>query len=87
MGIHSIILAWKIPGTEEPGGPQSISSQSVRHDLVTKQQQQPHIVTIFLCVVRTLKIYSFSKFHVCNIVLLTIITMMCIRFQELSFYK
>ena len=40
--------SWKIPGTEEPGGPQSVSSQSVSHDLVTKQQQQqPRIVTIF----------------------------------------
>ena len=26
------ILAWRIPGTEEPGGLQSIGSQRVRHD-------------------------------------------------------
>ena len=26
-GIISIILAWKIPWTEEPGGPQSMGSQ------------------------------------------------------------
>ena len=32
MAIHSSILAWEIPGTEEPGGLQSIRSQSVRHD-------------------------------------------------------
>ena len=25
---HSSILSWKIPGTEEPGGPQSMGSQS-----------------------------------------------------------
>ena len=29
---HSSILAWKIPWTEEPGGLQSIGSQSVGHD-------------------------------------------------------
>ena len=29
---HSIILAWRIPWTEEPGGPQSMRSQKVRHD-------------------------------------------------------
>ena len=29
MAIHSSILAWKIPWTEEPGGPQSIGSQSL----------------------------------------------------------
>ena len=27
-GTHSSILAWKIPRTEEPGGPQSMGSQS-----------------------------------------------------------
>ena len=29
---NSIILAWKIPETEEPGGLQSMGSQRVRHD-------------------------------------------------------
>jgi len=32
MAIHSSILAWRIPWTEEPGGLQSIGSQRVRHD-------------------------------------------------------
>ena len=32
MAAHSIILAWKIPWTEEPGGLQSTGSQRVRHD-------------------------------------------------------
>ena len=32
MEIHSSILDWRIPGTEEPGGLQSIESQRVRHD-------------------------------------------------------
>ena len=36
---HSSILAWKIPRTEEPGSLQSMGSQRVRHDSVTKQQQ------------------------------------------------
>ena len=29
---HSSILAWRIPWTEEPGGPQSMESQRVIHD-------------------------------------------------------
>ena len=29
MAIHSSILAWRIPWTEEPGGPQSMGSQSM----------------------------------------------------------
>ena len=32
MAPHSSILAWKIPGTEEPGERQSLGSQRVRHD-------------------------------------------------------
>ena len=31
MAAHSSILAWRIPGTEEPGGPQSRGSQRVAH--------------------------------------------------------
>ena len=33
---QSIILAWEIPWTEEPGGLQSMGLQRVRHDLATK---------------------------------------------------
>ena len=36
MDTHSIILAWEIPWTEEPGGPQSTLSQRVGHDAVTE---------------------------------------------------
>ena len=32
MATHSSILAWRIPGTEEPGGLQSMRSQRVGHD-------------------------------------------------------
>jgi len=31
MAIHSSILAWRIPWTEEPGRLQSIGSQRVGH--------------------------------------------------------
>ena len=39
MAIHSTILAWEIPCTEEPGWLQSVGWQRVGHDLATKQQQ------------------------------------------------
>ena len=32
METHSSILAWRIPGTEVPGGLQGKGLQSVRHD-------------------------------------------------------
>ena len=38
MATHSSILAWEIPGTEEPGGLQSMGLQRVRHGLATEQQ-------------------------------------------------
>ena len=32
MATHSSILAWRIPGTEEPGGLLSMGLHRVRHD-------------------------------------------------------
>ena len=33
MSTHSSVLAWRIPGTQEPGGLQSMESQSDWSDL------------------------------------------------------
>ena len=32
MAVHSSILAWEIPWTEDPGGLQSMESQRVGHE-------------------------------------------------------
>ena len=32
MATHSSVLAWRIPGTGEPGGPLSVGSHRVGHD-------------------------------------------------------
>ena len=32
MATHSSVLAWRIPGTGEPGGLESVVSQRVGHD-------------------------------------------------------
>ena len=40
MAIHSSILVWRIPWTEEPGRLQSMGLQRVRHDWATEQPQQ-----------------------------------------------
>ena len=39
VATYSSTLAWKIPWTEEPGGPQFMGLQRIGHDLVMKQQQ------------------------------------------------
>ena len=36
----SSVLAWRIPGMEEPGGLPSLGSHRIRHDEATWQQQQ-----------------------------------------------
>ena len=33
MATHSSVLAWRIPGRGEPGGPMSMGSHTVGHDL------------------------------------------------------
>ena len=35
MAIHSSVLTWRIPGTKEPCGLQSMGSKRVRHDWAT----------------------------------------------------
>ena len=39
MATHSSILALEIPWAEEPGGLQSMGSQTVRYDSAAEQQQ------------------------------------------------
>ena len=46
MAIHSSVLAWRIPGTGEPGGLPSMGSHRVRHDLsdlAAAAAAEPHI--------------------------------------------
>ena len=38
MATHSNILAWRIPGTGEPGGLQSMRLPRVRYDLAIELQ-------------------------------------------------
>ena len=53
MAAHSSILAWRIPGTEEPGGLQSMGSQRVRHDcsdLASLQAQYCYYIVITIII-------------------------------------
>ena len=44
MATHSIILAWKIPWTEEPDGPQSMGHK----ELDTTEHTHMHISYIYV---------------------------------------
>ena len=48
MATQPNILAWEIPWTEEPGKIQSMMSQRVGHDLVTKHTHMKSIFVLFL---------------------------------------
>ena len=48
MAIHSSILAWRIPWTQEPGGLQSMGSQRVGHDSMTAHMEGVHEITFSL---------------------------------------
>ena len=54
MVIHSSILAWRIPWTEEPGRLQSTGSQRVRHDWATSLS-----LSIFHCIYVPQFLYPF----------------------------
>ena len=49
MATHSNILAWRIPGTEEPGELLSMGSHGVKHymtDTTYQQQQQQQVIIL-----------------------------------------
>ena len=56
MEIHSNILAWRIPWTEQPGGPQFMGLQRVGHDWSDLAHKQISVyvlrIRIFSCVTR-----------------------------------
>ena len=59
MAIHSSILTWRIPWTEEPGGLQSTGSQRVGHDWVTNTAHL-ELSLIYLGFRKLVKHLSFS---------------------------
>ena len=47
MATYSSVLAWKIPWTEEPAGPQSMGSHRAGHDL--SELAQAMLLTGLIC--------------------------------------
>ena len=47
MATHSSILAWRIPGTGEPGGLLSLESHRVEHDC---SELEAAAAALFLCI-------------------------------------
>ena len=45
MATYSIIIAWRIPWTEDPEGPQFIGLQRLRHDWINLAHMNEHTET------------------------------------------
>ena len=63
MATHSSILAWGIPGTEEPGGLPSMGSHRVRHDwrdLAAAAASTINSVCVCVCVCSVAELCLFS---------------------------
>ena len=56
MATHSSVLAWRIPGTEEPGGPQSMGSQ--------ESDMAEHIFMYISCIYLYLDILGYICLYV-----------------------
>ena len=80
MPTHSSILAWKIPWTEDPGGLQSMGSESQTHLSTHTHTHTPWLE--FFLVMRTFKIYSLGNFNINNMALLIIVMMLYITSQD-----
>ena len=66
MAPHSSTLAWKIPWTEDPGRPQFMGSQRVRHDWATSLSLSipvPFSSLIPKIAMFTLAIFCFTVFN------------------------
>ena len=72
----SSALAWEIPGTEEPGGLQSVVLQRVGHDWATKQQDfivSWNPVKPFFKNFSLMCSFSLEEFHLCFITIMLIV--------------
>ena len=59
MATHSIVLAWRIPGTGEPGGLLSMGHIELDTTEATQQQQQQQCLTV--CKMHSYLIASFMQ--------------------------
>ena len=60
MATHSNILAWKIPWTEEPGGPQSVGLQGVGHNCPTSLSRTDGEIYKCVCVSVSISVSQLS---------------------------
>ena len=64
MPTHSSVLAWRIPGTGEPGGLPSMGSHRVRHDCSDSAAAAAAAKLILLDSLSFISVLSFSSVRI-----------------------
>ena len=80
MATHSSILAWRIPGTGEPGGLPSMRSHRVGHywsDLLQQQQSHRKAMTILDSVLKSRDIMLPTKVHLVKAMVFPVVMFGC----------
>ena len=80
MATHSSVLAWRIPGTGEPGGLPSMGSQRVGHDcsdLAVAATTRVIIFFLFYVCVSTCVNYLFTSLAYFSVELLNFFSLNC----------
>ena len=75
MATHSSVLAWRIPGTGEPGGLPSMGSHRVRHDWIDLAAAAAVWCWHFVCLEASL---CYTKVNVLAIILLVDVVILII---------
>jgi len=102
IATHSSILAWRIPGTVEPGGLHSLGSDRVGHDwsdleaaAATDRYELISILVLAFWFVFAVLFYSYFRFFLCGLIIFLngiLVTLsllflfICCRFLICSYY-
>ena len=73
MAPHSSVLAWRIPGTGEPGGLQTMGSQGVIHDWVTNTWKEEQYVFLLLRLCKSLRCWERAAPWKCNCIFVVVV--------------
>ena len=83
MTTHSSVLAWRIPGTEEPGGLPSIGWHRVGHDW----SDLAVAVAAYTCMYTYMHMYTYYIQCVCKIIYNVIYECVCLCHNKANVYS
>ena len=84
MAPHSSILAWKIPWTEEPGGPQSMGSKE--SDKTVQSSMHTHNYVYLVKHLIVLLVYSYSWKHTKFTIILKLVILLAFSYGYSNYW-